>query len=201
MNSHRFLFTNRIFTGPSSQLFHKEKTLYRMQYECFLATGDLNDGVHEETFNAVHEAYGEVYEVHSEAQQPDVTYEANNEVLPTYNEMQETNGTQVRRIEEEKAVTTLFQHSAMPDNAIDRRWIRRILDSFRRRAYSILAAAAIGVIVWTALLYGVFLGATVCGNSRTCSASLKYTHAKRSLFQIYIIAYLLVPPFSSFVEI
>jgi len=65
---------------------------------------------------------------------------------------------------------------------IDRKLMLRILDNLRPRAHLILAAAMLGIIAWTALVYGVFLGATACGNARGCYASLKYAHAKRSLF-------------------
>ncbi|TGZ45922.1 Uncharacterized protein DBV15_02698 [Temnothorax longispinosus] len=81
------------------------------------------------------------------------------------------------------AATASLRRAASPGRAVDRKWMLRILDRVRHRAHLIMAAAAVGVIVWTALVYGVFLGATACGSGRTCfRSSLKYAHAKRALF-------------------
>lgn len=83
----------------------------------------------------------------------------------------------------EDATIVPLRRLAPPERVMDRKLMLRVLDCVRDRAHLILAAATLGVIAWTALVYGVFLGATACGSSRGCYASsYRYPHAKRSLF-------------------
>ncbi|XP_050444999.1 uncharacterized protein LOC126848273 [Cataglyphis hispanica] len=172
--------------------------LQNMQYERYLATDRMRDEAREETHNEIpinmseisynnvrefydetHEPYNDdIYEMEGKIQQPhdeeyDEVYEAHETV------------TNVRRTETINVVETAsLHHAASPGRTVvNRKWMLRILDRFRHRAYLILLAAAVGMIVWSALVYGVFLGATACGSGRTCFAStLRYKHAKRSLF-------------------
>ncbi|XP_025154547.1 uncharacterized protein LOC112588525 [Harpegnathos saltator] len=66
---------------------------------------------------------------------------------------------------------TLSRRTVFPERAVGRKWMLWVLSRVRHRAHLMLAAAVVGVIVWSALVYGpCFL------------SSLKYTRAKRSLF-------------------
>ncbi|XP_025073738.1 uncharacterized protein LOC105425882 [Pogonomyrmex barbatus] len=166
--------------------------LQNVQHEHFLTVSNARDGAREwmhETpskikydlpdNNEVHEVYGEVYEMEGRV----VQRASNNEL---YGKPYETQQVAARRIDEvtnANAATASLHRAASPERAVDRKWMLRILDRVRHRAHLILAAAAVGVIVWTALVYGVFLGATACGSGRTCfRSSLRHTHAKRTLF-------------------
>ncbi|KYM96490.1 PREDICTED: uncharacterized protein LOC108779400 [Cyphomyrmex costatus] len=168
--------------------------LQNMQYEHLLTTSDearekvyneMPTEMHEALNNEVHEVYGEVHddlhEVESKVEQ------ASNESYGNVYETQKAAAVTKRTVGGTNAIgnaaTASLRHTASPGRAVDRKWMLRILDRVRHRAHLILAAAVVGVIVWTALVYGVFLGATACGSGRTCfRSSLKYTHAKRTLF-------------------
>ncbi|XP_028047880.1 uncharacterized protein LOC114254835 [Monomorium pharaonis] len=175
--------------------------LQDMQYERILAASDVHDEAHEKTLNEmpaeIHEALdNEVHEVYSEVHEPyDDPHELEDKVEQAFNVrhdklhgeqkaaavVKRTVGANTDAIR--NAATASLRRAASPGRAVDRKWMLRILDRVRHRAHLILAAAAVGVIVWTALVYGVFLGATACGSGRTCfRSSLKYTHAKRTLF-------------------
>ncbi|XP_070166447.1 uncharacterized protein [Polyergus mexicanus] len=173
--------------------------LQNMQHERYLTTGKVRDEGCEEThsempintseashdkvrefYGEIHEAYNDdIYEVEDKISQPhdeeyDEVYEAHEAVTNAKRAVGTINA----------AETTSLHRAASPGGGVvDRKWMLRILDRFRHRAYLILLAAAVGMIVWSALVYGVFLGATACGSGRTCFAStLRYKHAKRSLF-------------------
>ncbi|XP_012219828.1 uncharacterized protein [Linepithema humile] len=171
--------------------------LQNTQYEHFPIAGDAHDEIHEESksessskmheephreedvheiYGEIHKPYNDVYEVEGGVQTQDKVYE-----------MQKPVAIVKQTVGMENAITNIttasFHRAASPGRAVDRKWMLWILDRVRHRAHLILAAAVVGVIAWTALVYGVFLGATTCGSGRTCFASsLKYTHAKRSLF-------------------
>ncbi|XP_020289998.1 uncharacterized protein LOC109857760 [Pseudomyrmex gracilis] len=175
--------------------------LQNMQYERFLidATKKLPESmtstkVYEEPFSEVHQAhrnvhepcsgvhdgsYGDVREIEGEV----VAQERQSELM-AYEEAPKLvvkRMVEVKDAVEESTATASLPGTASPERAVDRKWMLRILDRVRHRAHLILAAAAVGVIVWTALVYGVFLGATACGSGRTCFAS-SFQDARRSLF-------------------
>ncbi|XP_011697170.1 PREDICTED: uncharacterized protein LOC105455500 [Wasmannia auropunctata] len=172
--------------------------LQNVQYERLLAASEVRDEarertssrtppaeMHEATDNEVHEVYGEMHEPYGDL------YEVEGEVEQAFNGSHgklQNAAVVARRTGGAtdvigNAATASLRRAASPGRAVDRKWMLRILDRVRHRAHLILAAAAVGVIVWTALVYGVFLGATACGSGRTCfRSSLKYTHAKRTLF-------------------
>ncbi|EGI66807.1 hypothetical protein G5I_04612 [Acromyrmex echinatior] len=172
--------------------------LQNMQYERLLtANVEVREKVHNEMPTEMHEALNnEVHEVCGEVHEPyDDPHEVESKVEQAFNESHCAQGNVykaqkatavAKRIVEGtniNAATASLRRTASPGRAVDRKWMLRILDRVRHRAHLILAAAAVGVIVWTALVYGVFLGATACGSGRTCfRSSLKYTHAKRTLF-------------------
>ncbi|XP_039314147.1 uncharacterized protein LOC105204138 [Solenopsis invicta] len=169
-------------------------------YEHFLAASDVHDEAHEKTHNEtpaeMHEVLdNEVHEVNSGVHEPyDESHELENKVEQAltvrHDKLHEAQkaAAVVKRTDGatnaiRNAATASLRRAASPGRAVDRKWMLRILDRVRHRAHLILAAAAVGVIVWTALVYGVFLGATACGSGGICfRSSLKYTHAKRTLF-------------------
>ncbi|EZA55762.1 hypothetical protein X777_03936 [Ooceraea biroi] len=174
--------------------------LQNMQYERLLAAdegphvGARNETQNDEAFMTPHETfYGEVHEVYDELyESPDAAYkvrvkaeQANDE--ETYR-TQKAAATARETVEAtsatgDDAVTAPSRRAAPPERAVDRKLMLRLLDCVRHRARLVLAAATLGVIAWTALVYGVFLGATACGSGRGCYASsFRYAHAKRSLF-------------------
>ncbi|KAL0115002.1 hypothetical protein PUN28_010518 [Cardiocondyla obscurior] len=180
--------------------------LQNMQYEAVLATrGEMREKTHNETSNKMQDmleklhngAFDEIQDMFKndvhEVYEPDddlreaKVEQAFNESHGKLDEAQKTVATtrQTVRVANtiEDAATASLRRAASPGRAVDRKWMLRILDRVRHRAHLILAAAAVGVIVWTALVYGVFLGATACGSGRTCSRlPPKYTQAKRTLF-------------------
>ncbi|XP_011878639.1 PREDICTED: uncharacterized protein LOC105567954 isoform X2 [Vollenhovia emeryi] len=167
--------------------------LQNMQYERFLVAGDeARKKMRNETPTKMHEAPdNEVRQVYGEVHEPcDDPHGAEGEVEQAFNESHDklyeaavAERTVGATNPIENAATASLRRAASPGRAVDRKWMLRILDRVRHRAHLILAAAAVGVIVWTALVYGVFLGATACGGGRTCfRSSLKYTHTKRTLF-------------------
>ncbi|XP_071553671.1 uncharacterized protein [Temnothorax nylanderi] len=141
---------------------------------------EARDNEVQEVYDEVHGPYDDLHEVEGEVEQTfneshDEPYEMQ-EAVAVARRTGATNAV-------ENAATASLRRAASPGRAVDRKWMLRILDRVRHRAHLIMAAAAVGVIVWTALVYGVFLGATACGSGRTCfRSSLKYTHAKRALF-------------------
>ncbi|XP_072749409.1 uncharacterized protein [Anoplolepis gracilipes] len=172
--------------------------LQNMQYERYLATGNVCNEACEETHSEipikVNEAsYDEIHELYSEVHKPynDEIYEVEGKVRQPHHEKYDevyeapTAVTVANRtVGAINAVKTVSLHRVVsPGEVVDRKWMLRILDRFRHRAHLILMAAVVGVIVWSALVYGVFLGATACGSGRTCLAStFRHKHAKRSLF-------------------
>ncbi|KYN26990.1 hypothetical protein ALC57_03331 [Trachymyrmex cornetzi] len=169
--------------------------LQNMQHERLLTASDearekvhneMPTEMHEALNNEVHEVYGEVHEPYDDLHEVESKVEqAFNESRGNVYEAQKAAAVAKRIVEgtSANAATASLRRTASPGRAVDRKWMLRILDRVRHRAHLILAAAAVGVIVWTALVYGVFLGATACGSGRTCfRSSLKYTHAKRTLF-------------------
>ncbi|EFN65914.1 hypothetical protein EAG_09217 [Camponotus floridanus] len=174
--------------------------LQNMQHERYLVISKARDEVCEETrsempVNMSEVSYDEVREIYDEMHEmphDDEIYEEGKTRQPydeEYDGVYETHkavtvaNRTVEKINANVEFTSLHRATSLRGALIDRKWVLRILDRFRHRAYLILVAAAVGVTVWSALVYGVFLGATACGSSRTCFAStLRYKHAKRSLF-------------------
>ncbi|KYN33675.1 hypothetical protein ALC56_11932 [Trachymyrmex septentrionalis] len=169
--------------------------LQNMQYERLLAASDeacekvhneMSTEMHEALNNKVHEVSGEVHEPYDDLHESKVEQAFSCESHNSVYEAQKAAAVAKRIVEgtnRANAATASLRRTASPGRTVNRKWMLRILDRVRHRAHLILAAAAVGVIVWTALVYGVFLGATACGSGRTCfRSSLKYTHAKRTLF-------------------
>ncbi|RLU15687.1 hypothetical protein DMN91_011442 [Ooceraea biroi] len=149
---------------------------------------------HETFYGEVHEVYDELYEspdaaykvrVKAEQANDEETYRTQKAAATARETVEATSATGVSKAvrPEDDAVTAPSRRAAPPERAVDRKLMLRLLDCVRHRARLVLAAATLGVIAWTALVYGVFLGATACGSGRGCYASsFRYAHAKRSLF-------------------
>lgn len=158
-----------------------------MQRECYLTTGTVYEEARKVPIKR--EAPYELREVYGEIHGEEIL-EVEGKVRQTHDEVHKAVPSPTKRtigmINVEENITTASLHRATSSPwrmAVDRKWMLRILNRVRHRAHLILVAAVVGLIVWSALVYGVFLGATACGNGRTCLASsLKYKHAKRSLF-------------------
>ncbi|XP_029173496.1 uncharacterized protein LOC114942319 [Nylanderia fulva] len=174
----------RLVRQQISKLQNMQREWYLTTYEEAKQEARREIPIKREASYEVREVYGEIHgeEVHEVEGEIEQTY--NEEYNEVHNAVPRKRIVEMINAEENITTASLHRAASPPRRmAVDRKWMLRILNRVRHRAHLILVAAAVGVIVWSALVYGVFLGATACGSGRICLAStLKYKPAKRSLF-------------------
>lgn len=78
--------------------------------------------------------------------------------------------------------TPRFPGVILNSDTTQRTWFSRILRITRQRICIIVGTCVIALMILASLIYGTFLGASLCDRGKPCMARFKYTQVPRSLF-------------------